>query len=153
MRIKRSLQRGPKYPKKGKNPRPKAKHRRTSKRSGATKPGSHHSGHHGQPVVAATVRPWWSHFPRLCGFPFACLFDFRRFLLCFLFILPYIWTYRNPIHSIAIIFSIRDSFRVVFRERKRERRRTARILHRAWRSKDGSTHLDELFFFSTLFSI
>jgi len=56
MRIKRILQRGPKYPKERKTPRPKAKHRRTPKRSGATKPGSHHSGHHGQTVVATTAR-------------------------------------------------------------------------------------------------
>ena len=45
-----------------------------------------------RPVVAATVwpcwapRPWWRFLHPVVRFSFACLFDFRRFLLCFVFI-------------------------------------------------------------------
>ena len=45
----------------------------------------------------------------------------------------------HPIHSPFISISIR----VFFRKRKRERRRTVRILDRVLRLKDGSTRLDE----------
>ena len=147
--------RGPQYPNKGKNPWPKAKHRRTPKRSGATKLGHHHQWAP-RPVVAATVWLWWAHghggacFTRLWGFPSRATSTSGGFC----FVLPLSADVsghsRDRIHSHFCI----HSFRVVFRERKKERRRTARILHRAWWSKDGSTYLDELFFFfSTLFSI
>ena len=146
MRIKRSLQRGPKYPKKGKNLPPKAKNRKTKTRRTEGNRATTASRHHGQAVVSPTSLPPVARFPSRASstsdgsasvLPLYCNVSGHS---------------EDPIHSIAIIFS--NSFRVVFRERKKERRRTVRILHRAWRSKDGSTHLDELFFFfSTLFSI
>ena len=99
MRIKRSLQRGPKYPKKGKNPRPKAKiledqnaaHGKQNR--AATTVGTTASPCWPPlPVVAATVRPWWgprpwwSHFPRLCGFSARGVSFFSGFALFCLYI-------------------------------------------------------------------
>ena len=85
--------RGPQYPKKGKNPRPKAKHRKTkTRRTGenrvATTVGTMaRPWWTPRPVVAATVRPWWSLLHPVVRFFFGCLFVFRQFLLCFVFIL------------------------------------------------------------------
>ena len=76
---------------------------------------------------------------------------FAVFLLIMLMYLD-IWGY--PIHSYSILPFISISIKEVCRERKRERRRTARILDWILRSKDGSAVLDEQFFpFSSLFSI
>ena len=109
---------------------------------------------HGLAVVTTTVRggthgrapsharpcvPW----PLRVSSVFARLFVFWRFLLCFCLIIPmYQDILAHTIHSIEFS-NFQSQIRVVFRERKRERRRTARILERVLRSKDDSTVLDE----------
>jgi len=55
MRIKRSLQRGPKYPNKGKTPRPKAMHQEAKTQRSEKQPGTTTSDHHGQAVVDTTA--------------------------------------------------------------------------------------------------
>jgi len=158
--------RGPKYPKKGKNLRPKAKNRKTKTRRTERNRATTTSGHHGQAVVDTKARggrhgltvvsptavvevasPGCAVFFRV---PLRLPAVFALFCLYICHVSEHI---EHPIHS-HLAFYLHHSFRVVFRERKKERRRTARILHWAWRSKDGSAHLDELFFFFyTLFSI
>ena len=116
--------RGPKYPKKGKNLRPKAKNRKTktrrTERNRATttsdphgpwwQPQSDRGGAHGR---GGRLLPW-------LPVSFACLFDFRRFLLCFVFIFAmYLNIQNHRIHSIANIFSTRVSLEFLERERKK----------------------------------
>jgi len=104
MRIKRSLQRGPKDPRKGKTRGPRRNTERP-KRGAQGKTTGQPPQWPPRPVVAATVRPWWLVFSPVVGFSFACLFDFRRFLLCFAFKCWCIWTFqRTGIHSIALSF-------------------------------------------------
>ena len=62
IRIKRSLQRGPKYPKERQNPRPQAKHRKTktlrtgeNNRAATTMGTTARGGSHGQAVVSPTA--------------------------------------------------------------------------------------------------
>ena len=142
--------RGLQYPKKGKNPLPKAKHRRTPKCSGATKPGHHHQwapwpgrgGHHG---------PWWqprsdrgephgrggAYFTRLCGFPSRASSTSGGFC----FVLPLSTDVsghiepKNSLHSNYLL--IFHSFRLVL-ERERGSGEELRGFHTGLRSKDGN---------------
>ena len=166
MRIKGSLQRGPKYPKKGKNPRPKAKHRRTPKRSEATKPGHHHSDHHGQTVVYTTARGG-SHgltvvsptavvgrFPPIVRFPLRVPLRLLTVLLRFLPLYCNVSGHSDEPNSLQSNYLLHShSFRLVL-GRERGSGEELRGFHTGLRSKDGNAFLDELFFpFSFLFSI
>jgi len=126
--------RGPKYPKKGKNPWPKGKNRKTKTRRTERIRATTASGHHG---------PWWQPqsgrgephgrggpcFPRLLVFLRVPL----RLPMVLLQFCLYIAMYLdiqgpNSLHSNHLLHF--HSFRLVL-ERKRERRRTARISYRA----------------------
>ena len=123
------MQRGPKYPKNGKTCGPRQSTEQDQNAAHGTNRAATASGHHGpwwlpRPGRGGCPRPWWSVFARLRRFPFACLFVFRRFLLFSFFKLPCIWTPQkdpNSLHS--YLYFHFHSFRLVFRERKGERRR------------------------------
>ena len=103
--------------------------------------------------------PWWVGHGRVSWVARPCalvLFGFFRFFVplrfpvifavFLLIMLMYLDIWGYPIHSYSILPFISISIKEVCRERKRERRRTARILDRVLRSKDGSADLDEQFF-------
>ena len=136
MRIKRSLQRGPKYPKERKTPRPKAKRRRT--------PNAAEQQNRAATTVATTARPWWQPrsdrgephgrggvlFTRSSGFPSRASLTSDGSASVLPLYCDVSGHSEKTRHS-HFAFYLHHSFRVVFRERKKERRKTARILHRA----------------------
>ena len=151
MRIKRNLQRGPKYPKERQNPWPKANHQKTET---PPQPGGHHSSPHGpwwqprsgraephgrggvffHPVVRFSSRA----FSTSCGFALFCLYISD---------VSGLQGEPNSLHS--HLFSI-----FIVLERERGSGEELRGFHTGLRSKDGNAFLDELFFpFSFLFSI
>ena len=67
MRIKRSLQEAQNTPRIAKPAAQGEAPNKTKTQRTGTKPGTHHSGHHGQPVVATTARGG-PCFPRLLVF-------------------------------------------------------------------------------------
>ena len=126
---------------------PKSKHQESSKCSGAAADGPGGpvastvcGGMHGRASLGGTAVLVWL----LCCFVFflTWLLIFCMFLLVFTFImsmyLDLMGTEFTPIH-----LHFHSQIRVVFREKKREQRRTVRILDRVLRSKDESTDLDE----------
>jgi len=153
MWLKEACKGGPKWPNKGKAHGPKSTPKRCiEEASGPGQTGATTGCPWGPPrPVVGGARP--CALPRTAVRPLGCLgFSVFAWLFVFLcvFLLFCLYTQFTVIHSPFISISIR----VVFRERKRERRITARILDRVLRSKDGRAVLDEQFFpFSSLILI
>ena len=144
MRIKRSLQRGPKDLRKGKIRGP----RRSTKRP---QNAAHGKQNRAATTVGTTASPWWQPrsgrgdplgrggrlFPRLLVFLRVPLRLLAVFALVYLYIAMYLDIQGTPIHSIAIIFSIFHSFRLLL-ERERGSGEELRGFHTRLRSKNGN---------------
>ena len=163
MRIKRSLQRGPKYPKERKTPRPKAMHQEAKTRRSEKQPATRTRSHHGWTVVTTTARGGClgqtvvvptAVVAGVCSCSSGFLvrrFVFQRFCVFAYIFLIHLDLFDHPIHS-HFDFHF-HSFRLVL-ERERGSGEELRGFHAGLRSKDGNAFLDELFFpFSSLFSI
>ena len=142
MRIKRSLQRGPKYPKKGKNLRSKAKNRKTkTQRTGNNGPPppvatTARGGSHGQAVVSPTtvVEPFSPVVRFSLRVPLRLPAVFALFSLYICHVSGPMTT-PNSLHSNHLLHF--HSFRLVL-ERERGSGEELRGFHTGLRSKDGN---------------
>ena len=143
--------RGPQYPKKGKTRGPRRSTKGHQNAAEQQNRATTTSGQHGQAVLDTTARGG-ARFTRLCGFPSRA----SSISGGFCFVLPSsadVSGHSREPNSLPFQLPF-SQFQISFQREKERKAKIARILHRVWRSKDGSTFwMSNFFTFSSPFSI